>query len=185
MVLHPLKADGLLALVTLRRGGGFLRAQQFGADHRVGADGRAAVALYALGSVPGRDLDSDAPLFPAGVALLPAAVLVAVEGADRQVVALLAAHFEEDLLEELRRSGPAGVGGVLGGSPALGHGNLPDLPHALVDGGAVHVHDVLSLGAVGLADLRFQVGDGLLHREDLGEGKEARLHYHVDAAAKA
>ena len=110
---------------------------------------------------------------------------MAVEGADRQVVALLAAHLEEDLLEELRCGGAAVIGGILGSGPALGHVDLPDLPDALVDGGAVHIHNILALSAVSLADLRLQIGDGLLHGEDLGEGEEASLHHHVDAAAEA
>ena len=80
----------------------FRLSQQERADDGVRADIGALVALDAVVFVPDRDLDGDHALLVLAGALREGAVLAAVEGADRQLVAVLGVHDFDDILDEGR-----------------------------------------------------------------------------------
>ena len=56
--------------------------------------------------------------------------------------------------------------------------------NALVNGGAVHINDVLTLRAVRFFDCVLEIFNGVINRNNVGELKESRLHNHVETPAQ-
>ena len=150
----------------------------------MGADVAAAVALQAFFRVPHRHADGDAALFKGGQAHVHYPVLIALEGADGQEVALLGVDRVEELRHH-RRYVPGRGGLVLGVRPGGGHVDGLQPLAAGVDGGQVAADHVFALGKVGLFGGRLHVGHGLLDGDDGHQVEEGRLQHHVEVAAQA
>ena len=156
-----------------------------GADGGVGADEHALVALDAERGVPLRQVEGDGAFLQLGGGGGPAAV--DRQGGDGQEVAFAGEQAGGDVAEKAGRKGGVAVGrgGGVGFVQRGGHGHLAQAGEGGVDGGVVHLHDLLALAGVGLGDRFLDVGDGLFLWEDAGEGEEAGLENGVGAAAHA
>ena len=172
-------------LHALRGALGFIGADQVGTDDRMGAHEGAAVALDAGIRLPAGRAHRDTALFEGGQAHLDAAVLIAGEGADGQVIALLGVHREQDAAHHVGQIRPVHL--LLQGRirPLGRNRHLHHVGHALVDGGVVHGHDLFALGTVGADHGVLH----LLHRLVLGHQtadlEERRLQHHVHPLAQA
>ena len=167
------------------RCGGLLGGQQIRTHHGVRTGERASVALDALGGIPDGHVDRDVAFLVGGQAHVDHAVLVALERAHGQVVALLGV----DRLEQVRNDGGEaearggrGIGGV---QPGFRHGRFHEALHALVDGGEVAVHHVVALCEIRLLRGGLHEPDGVVHGDDVREAEERGLQDHVDVAAEA
>ena len=168
-------------------GGSLFGGEGVGTDGGVGADIGAVVALDALALVPVGDGDGDAALLVGGRALLELAVHMIHESADREAVAVHAAHGLHDVHDLLHQRVAALELSlhrlVLSVSPVGGHVDLHEGGGAGVDGLVVVGHDVHALLGVGLGGGVLHVLDGLLLGHDLGQGEERGLEDGVGALA--
>ncbi|OPZ60770.1 MAG: hypothetical protein BWY87_00264 [Deltaproteobacteria bacterium ADurb.Bin510] len=158
---------------------------QEGPDDGVRADDGALVALDAVVMQPLGYLDGDAALFVGGGAVGEGAVLAALEGRDRQLVALLGDDRLDDLGDELGHVGADGLGVDRQVLPGRVDVHLHQAVLAGIDRGVVHVDDVVALLAVGLLDGVLHVIDRLAVVDDLAQVEEGRLHDRVGAVAQA
>ena len=76
-----------------------------------------------------------------------------LKSANRKLVALLPSHFEEYLAEKFWGGSSAVLLRILSTGPGVRHVHPVNPPGSLVNGGAVHIHHILSFGAVCLIDL--------------------------------
>ena len=53
-----------------------------------------------------------------------------------------------------------------------------------VDGIHIHLYNMVAFEAKKLVDLVFQIGNGVFHRDHIGQFKKGGLHDHVNAAAQ-
>ena len=165
---------------TLRRGSRFLCIHSNGTNHCMRADHGTQVTLGALGAVPLGYGNGNAPLLKGGRTGRIYAVRPISKGRYRQIVAVQAANRIQNFLDKLfhlRTIGgyfqPAGC--VFCSLPAVRHIHLHDLLGATVNAGKVGIHHRLAfLGELldhgGLHQL-----NGLLYRQNTGDGKECRL----------
>ena len=70
------------------------------------------------------------------------------------------------------------------GGPVGGDGHFPGIGEAAFDGGVVHGHDVITLGAVGAGGGILHELEGILLRDDAGKTEERGLQDGIDAAAQ-
>ena len=189
-----LQAVGALALGVdhahvLRSRGSLVNREGDRANRGVRADIGALVALDALGLVPVRNHDGNAALLVLRGAELPLAVDVLLERGDGQGVAIHAVDGLEEVLDLLDDGGATLDGElvrlVLGSGPVSGHLELVEGGGASVDGLVVGVDDGLALLHVGLSGGVLHVLEGILGRQDLGQGEEGRLEHGVGALAHA
>ena len=160
-------------------------------------DKGALVALDAVFDLPFRNIQSDAAFFKGGAPHRERAVFQALEGADRQVVAFLTVHRNQQFFNKRRQilgDGFAGAGAgnsldiprrISGVLPVGGNVDLHDRSHALFNRRIVHVDDLLALVAVIVDHGFLQILHCVRHRNDRRQFEERRLHDHVDAAAQA
>ena len=158
-------------------------------DGGVRADEGTLVALDALLGVPLGNHNSRAALLVSGSTLLPLAVDVALEGGDRQAVAVHTGdglHNVADLLDQslgslqgLRSRISSGVG------PGGGDLDLMDSVQAGVDSLPVHLDNSVALLAVALLGSGLHVLDGIVDGHDVGQLEEGRLQDGVGALAHA
>ena len=155
----------------------------------MGADIGALVALDAVPDLPLGHVHGDAALLVGGRAVVPRAVLAAVEGRHGQLIALEGVDRIDDRAHERRTRSVGAV--CVGARLHLDRGPLGRHLHLLhgvaagIHGRIVHVHDVLALLAVGLEDGVLHLLHGLLERNDVRDLEECRLHDRVGARAQA
>lgn len=118
------------------------------------------------------------------------AVLPSQEGRNGEVIALLQVGRDLDAVDILDQLGIP-TGGIeadeiaaLGG-PVGGNGHFPGIGEAAFDGGVVHGHDVITLGAVGAGGGILHELEGILLRDDAGKTEERGLQDGIDAAAQS
>ncbi len=166
-----------------RRGGGFFRIiKQEGPDHRVGTDQTALVALEAFRGIPHRDLNGNTPLFVGRKAHVDDAVLVSPEGADREVVALLAVDGIGKIFHHIRPGVLRRRGGVFCRKPRRRDPDLMEIGRTFVNGGKVPVHHIVSLCEIGASGQFLHVNGGLRRGDHVGQGKEGRLEDQIVVA---
>ena len=56
--------------------------------------------------------------------------------------------------------------------------------NALIDSRAVHIDDVLPLGAVRFFDSVLEIFNGVINRDNIGEFEESGLHNHIETPAE-
>ena len=178
------------ARFALDGSGGFLTlggGHQERADGGVRADEGALVALDAVGGVPLRDHDGGAALLVGGGAGGDRAVHhVTGERAHGQVVAVLGGDHVGHVADEFGSQTVVVRVHETARSVLPGFGNLDfHIVTAPVDGGVVHLDDVLALLAVGLVDGFLHIGHGLFVRDDARDLEEGALQDGVGAAAQA
>ena len=120
-----------------------------------------------------------------GPAGLRSHAAVVHEGAHRQLIGALLVDGDLDLTDVVRQACVGSLGIVSQGLPGLGNVDLHGSVNALVDGGAVHVNDLLALLGVGLDDSVLHVLHGVLDGDDAGEVEEGSLQHGVGAVAQA
>ena len=150
----------------------------------MGAAHGAAVALDAALGVPLGDLGGHTPLGEGGGAVLPGAVQHAVllEHGDRQLVALLVVHGDDDLLDEVGSALGHSHGGILGVGPGGGDLHLHSGADTGVHGGVVLIHDGLAgLLEIGVVVVFLHVLHGHVQGNDLGQREESGLEDVVGA----
>ena len=153
----------------------------------MGADQGAEVALDAGGRLPPGNLNRIPALIVLGSAAGPGAVHCAelLEDGHRQAVSLHPVHGLEDLLQEvsLRRGGGLFHRRI---EPAGGDFHLMQGLYALVHGGAVQIHHLLTgLHQVGFLDSLLHGVHGLLHGNDAGQLEERGLEHGVGPVAQS
>ena len=127
----------------------------------------------------------DAALLVLGGAQRHGAVLHALEGGDRQVVALLGVDGHQNVLDDVGQALVSGLQRLAGQvRPLRLHLDLHQRVDTGVHGGDVHVDDLLTLQAVGLLHGGLHVLHGVLHGDDLGQLEEGGLQHHVGAVAQ-
>ena len=174
-VLQP--GRGVLDLVLV---------QQVRADHRMGAHKGAAVALDTLVLVPHGQVGGNAALFILGGAQGHGAVLHALEGGNRQVIALLGVDGHQDVPDDVGHVGTGRLDGSAGEVlPLRLDVHLHQGVDAGVHGGDVHIDDLFALEAVGLFHGVLHMGHGVLHGDHPGQLEEGGLEHHVGAVAQA
>ena len=114
---------------------------------------------------------------------VPRTVLTAVERADGQVVAPQGLDRLDDVADEFRHVASDGRSRVQRG-PLLRDFHLGYVA-ALLDGGVVHVDDLLALLAVGLVDRLLHLFLGRLVRNHAGHLEESALHDRIGPAAES
>ncbi len=149
------------------------------------ADVGALVALDAVLLDPLGNVDRDAALLVARGGEGEDAVRR--ERGDRQLVPLLAQDREDHVAHvvgHLLVQPEIGAALVVGVAPGVGIPDLNEALHRQIHRGQVHLHHLLTLPAVLLADRVLQKFHGPLEGKHPGELEEGGLHDHVDAPAK-
>ena len=152
----------------------------------MGADGGAPVALGAVLRMPHGDIHRDAALFKGGRAGGHFAGDIGQESGDRQRVALQVVGGNEDIADIGVLLGVDGVElqhrllAILGVGPAGGDGDLLGSGLSSQNRCHVHVHDVLSLGAVVIDDALLHILDGILCGNEVGQFEVSGLDDGVD-----
>ena len=168
---------------------GFLIGQRDRADGSVRADISAVAALDALCGIPFRNCNGNAALFVSGSAQLELSINMIDERGNRQRVAVHLIDREEDVLNLLDKFGLAFEvmldDNIFCVRPVSGNVDLHIGGSAGVDGLVVHLDDVHALLGVGLCGLFLHVLDGVLFRQNLGQGEERGLKDGVGALAHA
>lgn len=164
----------------------FLRVQQEGTNRSMGADQSALVAANAVLGDPLRHLHSDAALLILRSLRGGNTISVGHELAHGDGIAGLLVDRDLDLTDVVKAGLRQGSLGIVSQSlPGLGNVDLHGSVNALVDGGAVHVNDLLALLGVGLDDSGLHVLHGVLNGDDAGEVEEGSLQHGVGAVAQA
>ena len=176
------KAGGVLHFIPIGGGSGFFRREQRRTNHGVGTNEGTLVALDTLFHLPLGDVDRDTTLLPLGDIGIVGAVLASQEGADGKLVALLAAHDTDHILDI--------VGGILLGGivnrigPGVRNCDLVDLTQAQINRSLVLVHNVLALIAISHFDGVLQFPDRGIQIHDAGNFEKGCLGDHVDAVTQ-
>ena len=161
----------------------FLRIEHLDANHRVRADHRALAALDADLRVPYRDFKSQVAFLPFGGSGGEGAVHR--EHADREFFSAISINRAQHVALEVGRVGGEGGGNLERAGHLRGNFHFVQVGECLVHRLHVLPDDLFALAAVGVADGLANGLNGLIARQDFGDGKEAHLQDGVHAAAHA
>ena len=145
------------------------------------ADHGALVTLDTVFHNPFRHIDGHSPLLVLGGVHRKNAVRL--KSTDRKLITLLGQNGAHYIFNKIRlvlfSRGFAG-----GFRPGFRIFDFHQIVQRLVHRGKVHIHNLLALFREQLFDLVFQISDGVINRNHVGQLKKGRLHDHVDATAQ-
>ena len=182
MVVFQFLSQGLFSLKSLGGIRQFLFGQKDRPDSSVGTNHRTLVALDTVVQDPFRNVDGNTAFFICGGTHRENPVRR--KSGHWQLIALLGQHGTHHIFHEVRlvffrfRTARCLC-------PALRVIDLNQIFQGFIDGGKVHINDLLTLFAEQLLDLIFQVSESVIYRYHIGQLEESRLHDHVDPAPEA